>query len=103
MNKRTGSWVLALSFLGFAGKDRAQGPETRIQNLSLVALDSRGQPVNDLKPEEIGVSDSGKNRGIAFLRHIERRRSSRDARSLPASTRTATGITFPTLPSSCSI
>ena len=73
MNKRTGSWVLALSFLGFAGKDRAQGPETRIQNLSLVALDSRGQPVNDLKPEEIGVSDSGKNRGIAFLRHIERR------------------------------
>ncbi len=73
MGGRFGSaMVLLLPFLVLKGGQAPQ-PEVPIRNLSLVALDSRGQPVIDLTADEITINDGGKPRKVAFIRHIERR------------------------------
>jgi VWFA-related protein len=41
---------------------------TRLVEFSFIALDKKGNPVTDLKKEEIAVTDSGKPRDIAFFR-----------------------------------
>lgn len=66
--------ALALTF-AFVPVQRAQGqqPETPLVNLSAVALDIHSQPVTDLTADDFEISDAGKPRKIAFLRHIERR------------------------------
>lgn len=72
MGVRFGSGLLVLPLICVQGGQALQ-PETPIRNLSLVALDSRGQPVNDLTMDEITINEGGKTRKVAFMRHIERR------------------------------
>jgi VWFA-related protein len=62
--------TLALACMRGAG---GQQPENSVVNLSVVALDNRGQPVNDLTEDDFEVIDAGKPRKIAFARHIDRR------------------------------
>jgi VWFA-related protein len=61
--------------LALAAASLSAQTDVPIQNLSLVAFDAHGQPVNDLKADEIVVTDAGKSRKVAFLRRIERGRS----------------------------
>lgn len=56
--------VLPLAFLG------AQD-EPRLVSLNVVAVDSQGQPVTDLKQEEFQVVDDGKRQQTVFFRHLE--------------------------------
>ncbi len=51
----------------------ATPPEAPIRSLSLVAVDSRNQPVSGLTADDFEVLDGGKPRKVAFVRHIERR------------------------------
>src|SRR5579863_7379638 len=44
-------------------------PEPKLVNLNVIAVDSHGQPVNDLTSDDFQVSDSGKQQKIAFFRH----------------------------------
>ena len=49
---------------------RAAGDaEPRLVDLNVVAVDSRGQPVNDLTAGDFQVADAGKQRPVAFFRH----------------------------------
>jgi VWFA-related protein len=64
--------ALTLAFVPLRGAE-GQQPEIPVMNLSVVALDSSGQPVNDLTADDFEIEDAGKPRKIAFLRHIERR------------------------------
>jgi VWFA-related protein len=64
---------LACLQAGFVHAAQSPQAEPPIRNLSLVALDSRGQPVNDLTADDFVISDAGKSRKVAFVRHIERR------------------------------
>jgi VWFA-related protein len=43
--------------------------ENRLLDFTVVAVDDRGQPVNDLKSGDFQVTDAGKRREIAFFRH----------------------------------
>jgi hypothetical protein len=56
--------VLALAFASAADQI-----EPRLVDLSVVAVDSGGQPVTDLAREEFQVVDAGKRQQIAFFRH----------------------------------
>ncbi len=38
-------------------------------DLNVVALDSHNQPITDLKPEELRITDSGKPQTVVFFRH----------------------------------
>src|SRR5579872_4804435 len=62
--------TLALSLAWAQPTPRSDNP---VQNLSLVALDSHGQPVTDLTADDFVINDAGKDRKVAFVRHIERR------------------------------
>lgn len=48
----------------------APGPDARLIDLNVVALDSHNQPVTDLKPEELQVTDSGKPQKLSLFRRI---------------------------------
>jgi VWFA-related protein len=43
--------------------------DTRLLDFTVVAVDSQGQPVNDLSPGEFQVTDAGKRQPINFFRH----------------------------------
>jgi len=43
--------------------------ENRLLDFTVVAVDDRGQPVNDLTSSEFQVTDAGKHQQIAFFRH----------------------------------
>ena len=43
--------------------------EPQMVDLNVVALDSKGQPVTDLKPDELHIADNVKPQTIAFFRH----------------------------------
>jgi len=43
--------------------------DNRLLDFNVVAIDDRGQPVNDLTSSEFQVTDAGKRREIAFFRH----------------------------------
>jgi VWFA-related protein len=64
--------ALILTCASFHAAQSLQSPNT-VVNLSAVALDSHGRPVSDLTAEEFTITDAGKPRNIAFVRHIERR------------------------------
>src|SRR5215469_16847615 len=64
--------VLLLPFLALAilwAEGQSEGPEARMVDLTVVAVDSKGLPVTDLKREELSVADNGKRQEIAFFRH----------------------------------
>ena len=44
-------------------------PESKLMDLNVIAVDNRGQPVNDLTADDFQVSDAGKPQKIAFFRH----------------------------------
>jgi VWFA-related protein len=70
--------AIGLTFiLTLACAQAAEAPQSdnTIVNLSVVALDNRGQPVNDLTAADFEVIDAGKPRKVAFLNHIDRRLS----------------------------
>lgn len=50
-----------------------------VVNLNVVALDNKGQPVPGLTEQDFTVTDSGKTRSLAYLRHIDRRLQPRPA------------------------
>lgn len=50
--------------------DRAK-PSSHLVDLNIVALDSNGQPVRDLKSGEVEVFDNGKRQTVTFFRHLE--------------------------------
>jgi VWFA-related protein len=52
----------------FFGQDERQA-EPQMVNLNVVALDNRGQPITDLRPEELRITDAGRPQTIAFFRH----------------------------------
>lgn len=56
--------ILALAFL--RGDEQT---DNRLMDFTVVAIDDRGQPVNDLASTEFQVIDAGKRRQIAFFRH----------------------------------
>lgn len=62
--------LLALASLG---ADDGQQPENRLVTLSVIAVDSHGQPVTDLTGDDFRVTDSGNPQKIAFFRHIDRK------------------------------
>jgi len=43
--------------------------DNRLLDFTVVAVDDRGQPVNDLRSSEFQVTDAGKRQQIAFFRH----------------------------------
>ena len=45
--------------------------EPQMVDLNVVALDSRGDPVTDLRPDELRVTDNNKPQAIAFFHHRE--------------------------------
>jgi VWFA-related protein len=47
-------------------------------NLNVTAVDSRGQPVADLRPEDFQIQDNGKPRGIVWFRALPGKRSQTD-------------------------
>lgn len=44
-------------------------PGTRLVNLSVIAVDSHGQPVTDLTSDDFQIFDSGREQQIAFFHH----------------------------------
>ena len=46
-----------------------QDIESRMVNLNLIAVDGRGQAVDDLSEDDIRVTDAGKPQRIVFFRH----------------------------------
>ena len=46
-----------------------EGNDNRLLDFNVVAVDDRGQPVNDLTSGEFQVTDAGKHQQIAFFRH----------------------------------
>src|SRR5580658_2633561 len=47
-------------------------------NLNVTAVDSRGQPVADLRPEDFQIQDNGKPRSIVWFRALPGKRSQTD-------------------------
>jgi len=97
--------AIGLTFiLTLACAQAAEAPQSdnTIVNLSVVALDNRGQPVNDLTAADFEVIDAGKPRKVAFLNHIDRR-CRRVRHWLPTNSPTAEDPISRTPPSSCSI
>jgi len=45
--------------------------EPKLINLNVIAVDSRGQPINDLTSDDLQVTDAGKPQKISFFRHNE--------------------------------
>lgn len=43
--------------------------ETTLVEFTMIALDGKGNPVSDLKPEEITIREKGHERKLAFLRY----------------------------------
>jgi hypothetical protein len=58
--------VLTVAFV--SGDDQI---ESRLVDLSVVAVNSRGQPVTDLTKDELQVVDAGKRQQVAFFRHSD--------------------------------
>lgn len=52
----------------FPGESERQA-EPQMVDLNIVAVDNHGQPVTDLKADELRITDSGKPQSIAFFRH----------------------------------
>ncbi len=57
---------LTLTFAALRGDD---SPELKLLDLNVVALDNRGQPVNDLTADDFQITDAGKPQKIVFFRH----------------------------------
>ncbi|HVW83342.1 MAG TPA: VWA domain-containing protein [Bryobacteraceae bacterium] len=53
--------------VAFAHGDAA--PEAMLRDLNVVAVDSKGAPVNDLTLADFEVTDAGKHRPISYFRH----------------------------------
>lgn len=68
------AWMLAGFVCIAAGQhkehERAK-PSSHLVDFNVVALDSRGEPVRDLKSEELEVFDNGKRQTLAYFRHLE--------------------------------
>jgi VWFA-related protein len=67
-------WMLAGFVCIAAGQHKEHGraqPSSHLVDLNMVALDSSGEPVRDLKGEEIEVFDNGKRQALAYFRHLE--------------------------------
>lgn len=80
------SMILRIAFgfaisLGLVWADSPAAPD-RLIDLSVIALDSHGQPVRDLTADDLQVTDAGKPQKLAFFRF--NRRESGDARTLAA-------------------
>ncbi len=58
----------------------AEPPDRQMVNLNLVALDSHGQPVPDLRAEDLRITDNGKAQTVALFR----RRMNTAAEAFPA-------------------
>src|ERR1017187_9797221 len=61
--------VLALALGSSLADDQAS--ERRLENLNVIAVDSRGEPVTDLTSDDFQVTDAGKPQKIAFFRHTD--------------------------------
>ncbi len=57
---------LALTFAALRGDD---SEDRKLLDVNVVALDNRGQPVNDLTADDFSITDAGKPQKIAFFRH----------------------------------
>ena len=57
---------LAIAVAALRGED---SPEPRLLNLDVIAVDSHGQPVNDLIADDFEVTDANKPQKIVFFRH----------------------------------
>ncbi len=57
----------------FAG-DGGPQPDTRLIDLNVVAVDSRGQPVTDLTSDDFQITDAGKPQTIVYFHHNDSRR-----------------------------
>jgi len=67
--KRTFGRVAILSILALAFLRGDERNDNGLLDFTVVAVDDRGQPVNDLASGEFQVIDAGKRRQIAFFRH----------------------------------
>lgn len=56
------------------GSEQATRPAERLVSLDVVAVNSRGRPVLDLKSSDFQVFDNGKRQPIAYFRTSDRRR-----------------------------
>jgi len=63
-----GAWVAGERLDGqIAGREA----QAKIVELSVVALDAKGQPVGDLKADEVQIADAGKPQKVAVFRHSD--------------------------------
>jgi VWFA-related protein len=62
--------LLAFAALQASGQEK---PEPRLVNLNVVAVDNKGQPVDDLTADDFQITDSGKPPKIVFFRHKDTR------------------------------
>ncbi len=65
------AWLLAAIALPAAAQDRTPvfNAETTLVEFTLIAIDKDGNPVTDLKKEEIVVKDKGRPRDLAVFRY----------------------------------
>ena len=61
---------LILTFVSLRGDEQK---DNRLLDFTVVAVDDRSQPVNDLSSSEFQVTDAGKRQQIAFFRHNDDR------------------------------
>ena len=78
----------AAGFLALLAQAQTQVPTfratTRLVELSVTALDRRGQPVTDLKLEDFAIEEGGKLRPITFFKYEGGRSTEPNALPLPA-------------------
>jgi VWFA-related protein len=81
--------VMATALLALAAQQQAPPAPTfrattRLVELSVTALDKKGQAVTDLRQDDFAIQDEGKTRPIAFFRYDGGRSTEPNARPLPA-------------------
>jgi VWFA-related protein len=71
MASRAAIWLLIPIALGTLRAQKSQpNPEQTLRTFRFAATDARGQPVADLRPDEIRISDAGKRGSAVFSRFM---------------------------------
>jgi VWFA-related protein len=71
MANRPAIWLLIPIAIGTLRAQKSQpNPEQTVRTFRFAATDARGQPVADLRPDEIRISDAGKRSPVVFLRFV---------------------------------
>jgi len=71
MASRPAVWLLIPISLGTVRAQKPQpNPEQTVRTFRFAATDAKGQPVADLRPDEIRISDAGKRGSVVFSRFV---------------------------------